>query len=65
MFFDNNGKFTDSDDAPSGKVNRNVPATIAKLLTHTSVTPLISKSTEPLFQLTYEHKPFSSTSDYK
>ncbi|XP_065212498.1 intermembrane lipid transfer protein Vps13D isoform X2 [Planococcus citri] len=54
-----------SDDAPSGRVNRNVPATIAKLLTHTSVNTLNSKSTEPLFQLTYEYKPFTSTSDYK
>lgn len=57
----------DSEDAPSGKVNRNLPPNIAKLLSETIMsTSLIGdKSLEPLFQLVYEYKPFNSSNDYK
>lgn len=58
---------TDSEEAPSGKVNRNIPPTIAKLLSQSNVSPNVvtEKSSEPLFQLVYEYKSFSSVCDYK
>lgn len=55
-----------SGDAPSGKVNRYLPPTLAKLLPQATL-PASSnnKPPEPLFQLTYEYKPFRSSFDYK
>lgn len=57
--------YSDTEDAPSGKVNRTLPPTIAKLLNQATACNSGQNPSEPLFQLTYEYKPFASVYDYK
>lgn len=48
-----------SDSAPTGRLSKNLPPGLAKIVTQN----VINEKEQPLFQLSYEYKPFNSSAD--